>query len=95
MAEKDGSGFDDRRTMAIAKEERRLENRQVKAEAAEESLGDLIKKALKQEDQKQALAKDCLDGVKGNKQGKLEQAGFGALREGEVTGYEEYPWDNE
>ena len=94
-----GSGFDTPHGRArIAREQRRIDRTEEKAEASEMSLKKLIKSALKDEEQKQVLAKDCLDGVKGKKDHKLEteeRAGFGALREGEVTGYEPLPWEED
>ena len=104
-----GSGFDTASGQIIVRREQMKRDRaQQNAEAAEDQLNKLIKGALKDEEQKQSLSKECLEryqGKRGNqklddKPGNSQLPGrneacFGQLEEGEITGFEKLPWQDD
>jgi len=80
---------------ACDKKQRELDRTEQKAEASEAALTKLLSRALKDDKTRANLSRDCLDGFQGRKNNTLEKAGFGALKEGEITGFEVYPWDED
>ena len=84
----------------LRKWEREEERKQAKAEAASKNFERTIANLLKQENVKKTLARDAKNATTSpnNNQNLMAQAEFGTsqfLDEGEITGMEDRPWENE
>ena len=102
-----GSGFDTASgQIVVRREQTKRERAEQSAEAAENQLSKLIKGALKDDEQKQVLSQECLERYQGRRGAqKLDEtpgqstlkgkACYGKLEDGEITGFEELPWDDE
>lgn len=98
MAEKN---YDQVNKTLIDRESRSWERKRAQAESAEEQLGAFIKKALKNPETLNNLAKQGVDVAKNKhtlndyvKRGSSGE-GYGIVEEGLITGLEERPWERE